>query len=89
VVTRPVTPGKEAELARDDISCRLVYAANGKPYAVLDNCTLADVYPISVNPGGWAPAAVVRTIAKRELCKFIKTFSASVQSKVSPTPVTL
>ena len=88
MVTRPVEPGKESELTRDDISCKLIYAANGRfPrkinwYAII---LLSNV----VNPGGWAPAAVVRTIAKREICKFIKTFSASAHEKASSTPLTL
>ena len=88
IVTRQVAPGKEAELTRDDISCKLVYAANGMLLCFAGNGDMT-LSSVSVNPGGWAPAAVVRTIAKRELCKFIKTFSASVQSKASSTPVTL
>lgn len=43
----------------------------------------------AVNPGGWAPAGVVRTIGKRELCKFIRTFSKSVRNQVSSAPLTL
>lgn len=70
MANRPIVQGKESDLTRDDISCKMIYAAN-------------------VNPGGWAPAAVVRTIAKREICKFVKTFSASVKSKAASTPVTL
>lgn len=87
VSSHPAAPGKEAELSREEISCKLVYAANGE--WKLMGFSLQSVAFYAVNPGGWAPAAVVRTIAKRELCKFIKTFSASVQNKVSSTPVTL
>ena len=30
IAHRPVDAGKESELSRDDISCRIIYAANGK-----------------------------------------------------------
>ena len=35
----------------------------------------------SVNPGGWAPASVVRVISKREVPKFLKNFTAYVSDK--------
>ena len=33
------------------------------------------VYIASVNPGGWAPAAAVQAISKREYPKFLRNFS--------------
>ncbi len=36
-----------------------------------------------VNPGGWAPASVLRAIAKREYPKFLKRFTSYVQEKTS------
>lgn len=88
-MSKPVEPGKEAELTREDVACKLIYAANGVCFGNIMCAYYNGGCFFTVNPGGWAPAAVVRTIAKRELCKFIKTFSASVISKVSSTPVTL
>lgn len=29
ISNRPVETGKEAELTRDDVSCKVIYAANG------------------------------------------------------------
>ena len=43
----------------------------------------------AVNPGGWAPPSVVRTIAKREITKFLKKFSSCCYSKYSNSPLTL
>lgn len=34
-----------------------------------------------VNPGGWAPASVLRAVAKREYPKFLKRFTSYVQEK--------
>lgn len=30
IASRPVEPGKEAELTRDEIQCKIMYAANGE-----------------------------------------------------------
>ena len=54
---------------------------------VLMCCLLCVVF--AVNPGGWAPPSVVRTIGKRELCKFLKKFSSTVQSRTVSVPLTL
>ena len=43
----------------------------------------------TVNPGGWAPPSVVRTIAKRELTKFLKKFSSACYNKLNNSPLTL
>ena len=32
IANKPVEPGKEAELTRDDISCKIIYAANGEKH---------------------------------------------------------
>ena len=44
---------------------------------------------LAVNPGGWAPPAAVRVIAKREITKFLKKFSLCVEKAVQNIPVTL
>lgn len=36
---------------------------------------------ITVNPGGWAPAAVLRAVYKREYPKFLRRFTAYVKEK--------
>ena len=35
-------------------------------------------FSLSVNPGGWAPASVLRAVYKREYPKFLKRFTAYV-----------
>lgn len=39
------------------------------------------VYVANINPGGWAPAAVLRTVYKREYPKFLRRFTAYVKEK--------
>lgn len=34
IASRPVEPGKESELSRDEIQCKIIYAANGEEDAV-------------------------------------------------------
>jgi collagen type IV alpha-3-binding protein len=51
------------------------------------NCKI--LYATNVNPGGWAPPAVVRTIGKREITKFLKKFSGMAQKKTSVNPLSL
>ncbi|ETE58949.1 Collagen type IV alpha-3-binding protein, partial [Ophiophagus hannah] len=41
-----------------------------------------DSVPV-VNPGGWAPASVLRAVAKREYPKFLKRFTSYVQDKTA------
>jgi collagen type IV alpha-3-binding protein len=70
ISNKPVERGMEAQLTRDDISCKILYATN-------------------VNPGGWAPPSVVRTIGKREITKFLKKFSSAAQKKTASSPLSL
>ncbi|KER21222.1 hypothetical protein T265_10410 [Opisthorchis viverrini] len=39
------------------------------------------VYVANINPGGWVPAAGLRTLARREYPRFLKRFSAYVQEQ--------
>lgn len=45
------------------------------------------VYCCAVNPGGWAPASVLRAVAKREYPKFLKRFTSYVQEKTAGKPI--
>lgn len=54
--------------------------ADGGP--ITRDCLRCDiVYVANVNPGGWAPASVLRAIYKREYPKFLRKFTAYVQDK--------
>ncbi|XP_035667770.1 ceramide transfer protein-like isoform X1 [Branchiostoma floridae] len=64
-----VTPPADGQpITRDDVSCKIAYAAY-------------------VNPGGWVPASVLRTLAKREYPRFLRKFSAYVQGKTKDKPI--
>jgi len=53
---------------------------SGQP--ITRDCLKCDiVYVANVNPGGWAPASVLRAIYKREYPKFLRKFTAYVQDK--------
>jgi len=45
------------------------------------------IYVAQVNPGGWAPSSILRTVYKREYPRFLKRFTAYVLSKVEGTPI--
>uniref|UniRef100_A0A8C4QJI0 Ceramide transfer protein n=1 Tax=Eptatretus burgeri TaxID=7764 RepID=A0A8C4QJI0_EPTBU len=46
-----------------------------------DNIVCKITYVANVNPGGWAPAAALRTVAKREYPKFLKRFTGYVKER--------
>ena len=50
--------------------------------AITRDCLRCDiVYVATVNPGGWVPAAALRTIYKREYLKFLRRFTTYVKDK--------
>ncbi|KAG7278325.1 hypothetical protein CRUP_029930 [Coryphaenoides rupestris] len=53
-----------------------------------DNILCKITYVATVmNPGGWAPASVLRAVAKREYPKFLKRFTSYVQEKTAGKPI--
>nr|CAD7444555.1 unnamed protein product [Timema bartmani] len=44
-------------------------------------------FPVPVNPGGWAPASVLRAVYKREYPKFLKRFTAYVIEQCKDKPI--
>ncbi|KAM9735071.1 ceramide transfer protein-like isoform 3-T3 [Menidia menidia] len=52
-----------------------------------DNILCKITYVANVNPGGWAPASVLRAVAKREYPKFLKRFTSYVQEKTAGKPL--
>ena len=62
--------------------------ADGGP--LTRDCLKCDiVYVANVNPGGWAPATVLRAIYKREYPKFLRKFTAYVQDKTKDKDIWL
>jgi collagen type IV alpha-3-binding protein len=52
-----------------------------------DNLTCKITYCSVVNPGGWAPASVLRAVYKREYPKFLKRFTHYVHDKCKKKPI--
>nr|XP_020469229.1 collagen type IV alpha-3-binding protein-like isoform X2 [Monopterus albus] len=52
-----------------------------------DNIVCKITYVANVNFLGWAPASVLRAVAKREYPKFLKRFTSYVQEKTAGKPV--
>lgn len=44
-------------------------------------------YILVVNPGGWAPASVLRAVYKREYPRFLKRFTQYVDEKCLSKPI--
>ncbi|XP_026569725.1 collagen type IV alpha-3-binding protein [Pseudonaja textilis] len=61
----------------------LVSPPEGNKKISRDNILCKITYVANVNPGGWAPASVLRAVAKREYPKFLKRFTSYVQEKTA------
>ncbi|KAM4719612.1 ceramide transfer protein-like isoform 1-T1 [Anableps anableps] len=61
----------------------LVSPPEGDKEISRDNILCKITYFANVNPGGWAPASVLRAVAKREYPKFLKRFTSYVQEKTT------
>uniref|UniRef100_I3LGX5 Ceramide transfer protein n=1 Tax=Sus scrofa TaxID=9823 RepID=I3LGX5_PIG len=65
----------------------LVSPPEGNQEISRDNILCKITYVANVNPGGWAPASVLRAVAKREYPKFLKRFTSYVQEKTTGKPI--
>ncbi|XP_063752707.1 ceramide transfer protein-like isoform X1 [Eleginops maclovinus] len=65
----------------------LVSPPEGDKEISRDNILCKITYVANVNPGGWAPASVLRAVAKREFPKFLKRFTSYVQEKTAGKPI--
>ncbi|XP_029017325.1 ceramide transfer protein-like isoform X3 [Betta splendens] len=61
----------------------LVSPPEGDKEICRENLLCKITYVANVNPGGWAPASVLRAVAKREYPKFLKRFTSYVQEKTA------
>ncbi|OQV17157.1 Collagen type IV alpha-3-binding protein [Hypsibius exemplaris] len=52
-----------------------------------DQVTTKITYCATVNPGGWAPASVLRAVYKREYPKFLKRFTQYVKEQTETKPI--
>ncbi|KAI1240029.1 hypothetical protein IHE44_0011474 [Lamprotornis superbus] len=65
----------------------LVSPPEGNKEISRENILCKITYVANVNPGGWAPASVLRAVAKREYPKFLKRFTSYVQEKTAGKPI--
>lgn len=93
--TRVDPPKNGASITRDDITTKITYCSVGE-YIFNKNCCvrmLIDMYLFVncfffiVNPGGWAPASVLRAVYKREYPKFLKRFTQYVIDQCQDKPI--
>jgi collagen type IV alpha-3-binding protein len=59
---------------------------NGGPIT-RDDITCKVIYCSTINPGGWAPASVLRALYKREYPKFLKRFTQYVIDAQEKKPI--
>ncbi|XP_075302742.1 ceramide transfer protein-like isoform X5 [Opisthocomus hoazin] len=78
-------PEGNKEISRDNILCKITYVANAFNRFAVFQCLASCL--LLVNPGGWAPASVLRAVAKREYPKFLKRFTSYVQEKMAGKPI--
>lgn len=84
--TRVDPPKNGGPVSRDDISCKITYCSIGNIDGINIGRKIIFLFLI-VNPGGWAPASVLRAVYKREYPKFLKRFTAYVKGQTKDMPI--
>lgn len=69
------------------LACRTSWPPGEAPSR--DNITTSVAYCSTVNPGGWAPAGVLRAVYKREYPKFLKRFTNYVVEQCRGKPLVM
>ncbi|XP_072942304.1 ceramide transfer protein [Epargyreus clarus] len=69
------------------LACRSSWPPGAQP--TRDNITTSIAYCSTVNPGGWAPAGVLRAVYKREYPKFLKRFTGYVAEQCRGKPLAM
>ena len=84
-------PAEGKKVTRDDITCKIIYCSTSKYICKKSTRSLANhqlpTRSYSVNPGGWAPASVLRALYKREYPKFLKRFTQYVIDAQEKKPI--
>lgn len=86
----PALISNGTKMSRDDLTCKITYCSTGM-YPVdlrikIEN-NLNSTFSRAVNPGGWAPASVLRAVYKREYPKFLKRFTDYVVDQCKNKPI--
>lgn len=90
-----IDPPKENEqIKREDITCKITYCSVGEDLLLYNTnviliCKVSITFLelFSVNPGGWAPASVLRAVYKREYPKFLKRFTSFCIDQCKDKPI--
>ncbi|XP_039759642.1 ceramide transfer protein [Pararge aegeria] len=69
------------------LACRTAWPSGEQP--TRDNISTSIAYCSTVNPGGWAPAGVLRAVYKREYPKFLKRFTNYVVEQCRGKPLVM
>lgn len=97
----PAVIAKGAKPTRNDLTCKITYCSEGKALLLLllflnGSADFWNKKKImfgffclfhTVNPGGWAPASVLRAVYKREYPKFLKRFTDYVVEQCKNKPI--
>ncbi|TRY62817.1 hypothetical protein TCAL_13105 [Tigriopus californicus] len=94
-VDHPTAPENQNGVLRVDLTVIFVCdtiideAQRSKPHKHIrrQDITTKITYCSVINPGGWAPAAALRTVYKREYPRFLKRFTSYVIDKCSDKPI--
>jgi len=65
------------------VICETVITPPAQGEITRDNISCKITYTANVNPGGWAPASVLRAVYKREYPKFLRRFTGFVTEKTA------
>ena len=88
----PNAPENQGNCLRVDLTvCFVCDTTVAPPYnwqnASRKHLTTKITYCSVVNPGGWAPASVLRAVYKREYPRFLKRFTQYVDEKCNQKPI--
>eukprot|EP00106_Octopus_bimaculoides_P013480 XP_014780922.1 PREDICTED: collagen type IV alpha-3-binding protein-like [Octopus bimaculoides] len=85
-----VPPGKYVRVKMNvSMACQTLIEPPNDSEITRDNITCKITYTANVNPGGWAPASVLRAVYKREYPKFLKRFTSYVKEVTANKPILL
>ncbi|XP_029649707.1 ceramide transfer protein isoform X3 [Octopus sinensis] len=85
-----VPPNKYVRVKMNvSMACQTLIEPPNDSEITRDNITCKITYTANVNPGGWAPASVLRAVYKREYPKFLKRFTSYVKEITANKPILL
>lgn len=81
-------PGKYVRITMNvAMICQTIIEPPANGDITRDHITCKITYTADVNPGGWAPASVLRSVYKREYPRFLRRFTQYVLEKTADKPI--